>query len=78
MENKLSINILVREEEMDGEKVIIVNNEETGISDFGDTLDEAISNFRKSMSMFLEEYPEKRELLIQKENKPLLISKIFL
>ncbi len=59
MEEKLSANIVVREEELEGKKVVVVNNEETGVADFGDNLDEAIENFRKSLNMFLEAYPEK-------------------
>ena len=75
---KICMNILVREEEMDGKKVFIVNNEELGVADFGDTLDEAIENFRKSMNLYLDTYPEKKMILIKEEERPLLISKIFL
>lgn len=64
MEN-LSVNISVREEKIDEKKVFIVNNEETGVADFGDTLDEAIGNFRKSMNLFLETYPQKKETFIE-------------
>lgn len=76
-ENNLSVNIVVREEKMDDKKVFIVNNEELGVADFGDTLDEAIENFRKSMQLYLETYPEKKELL-KTEESPLLVSRIFL
>jgi len=78
MEKKLSINIFVREEQMDTKKVFIINNEEVGVADFGDTLDLAISNFKKSLKMYLETYPEKKKLLIEKEKEPILMSKIFL
>lgn len=77
MEN-ISINISVREENEDGKKVFIVNNEDTGVADFGDTLDEAINNFKISMNMFLESYPEKRELFIERAKEPVLISRILL
>jgi len=77
MEN-LSVNILVREEKIDDKKVFIVNNEETGVADFGDNLDEAISNFKKSLNLFLETYPEKRELFIEEEKQPLLMSRILI
>ena len=63
---------------MEDKKVFIVNNEELGISDFGDTLDEAIENFRRSINMYLEEYPEKKNLLIKQEENPVLVSKISL
>lgn len=77
MEN-LSVNILVREEKIEDKKVFIVNNEETGIADFGDNLDEAIFNFKKSLNLFLETYPEKRELFIEEEKQPLFISRILI
>jgi len=61
---KLSVNIAVREEKIDGKKVFIVNNEETGVADFGDTLDKAIDNFKKSLKLYLDTYPKKRKLFI--------------
>ena len=73
----LMANIVVREEDMDGKKVFIVNNEDLGVADFGDSLDEAIENFKKSMKLYLETYPEKKELL-KAEETPLLVSRIFL
>lgn len=72
----ISINIIVREEDMDGKKVVVVNNEELGVADFGDNLDEAINNFKKSTRMYLDTYPEKKKLL--EDNAPLLVSRIFL
>lgn len=74
---KLSVNILVREEKMDDKKVFIVNNEDTGVADFGDTLEEAIENFRKSLRLYLETYPKKKELFIDGAKEPLLISRIL-
>jgi hypothetical protein len=75
-EHGLSLNIVVREEKEDGKKLVIVNNEELGIADFGENLDEAILNFKKSAREYLEVYPEKKKLL--REENPLLISRIFL
>ncbi len=75
---KISINILVREEEMEGKKVFIINNEDLGVSDFGNTLEQAISNFRKSVNLYLDVYPDKKSCLIRMEKEPLLVSKIFL
>ncbi len=77
MEKEFGVNIVVREENENGKKVFIVNNEELGVADFGDTLDEAISNFRKSVVLYLEAYPEKKRLLVREE-KPVLVSRIFL
>lgn len=74
----LSVTIVVREEQMDKNKVFIVNNEDLGVADFGDTLDQAINNFRKSLQLYLETYPEKKKLLIEKQDSPLLVSRIFL
>ena len=79
MEEKLGVNIAIREEEMDGKTVFIVNNEDTGIADFGDNLEEATENFKKSLMLFLEEYPEKKSLFIQKEAQaPLMVSRILI
>lgn len=79
MEERFGVNITIREEDMDDKTVFIVNNEDTGIADFGDTLGEAIENFKKSLELFLDTYPEKKKLLIKKESKaPLMVSRIFL
>lgn len=75
------MNIVVREENMGKKKVFIVSSEELKVSDFGDTLDEAIINFKKSANLLLDTYPQKRQELIceeQREITPPLISKIFL
>jgi len=74
---KLSVNILVREEKMEDKKVFIVNNEDTGVADFGDTLDEAIENFKKSLRLYFEAYPQKKELFIEGTKEPILISRIL-
>ena len=74
---KLNVNILVRAEKIDDKKVFIVNNEDTGVADFGDTLDEAIENFRKSLKLYLEAYPQKKELFIDGAMEPILISRIL-
>ena len=69
-ENEMvSLNIVVREENMGKKKVFIVNNEDLGVADFGDTLDSAIENFKKSVELFLDAYPEKREELKQEGNQ---------
>ena len=77
MEN-LSVNISVREEKTGGKRIFIVNNEETGVADFGDTLDEAIENFKKSLRLFLESYPEKKEIFIEGAKEPIFISRILI
>jgi len=75
---KLSVNILVRQEKIGKKNFFIVNNEELGIADFGETLDLAISNFKKSLKMFLEAYPKKKKFLINQEEQPILVSKVLL
>ena len=77
MENKLSCNVSVHEEEMsDGKKVFVVECVELGVSDHGETLDEALDNLKKGINLLLEEAPEKKELL-QKE-EPLMVTRLFL
>jgi len=79
MEEKLGVNITIREEKMEDKTVFIVNNEDTGIADFGDTLEEATENFKKALELYLDTYPEKKELLTKEESKrPLMVSRIFL
>jgi predicted RNase H-like HicB family nuclease len=77
MDENLSINISVREEKQGKKKLFIVNNEELGVADFGESLEEAIDNFKKAVRLYLDAYPEKRKLLVKEEN-PVLVSRIFL
>ncbi len=69
------MNIAVREEQMEDKRVFVVNNEELGVADFGDTLDQALENFKNSVKDYLLAYPEKKKFL-QKEEEPLLVSRI--
>ena len=50
MEEKLSCNISMHEEEMDGKKVFVVDCAELGVSDFGDTIEEALDNLKKGIN----------------------------
>ncbi|MEK6872020.1 MAG: type II toxin-antitoxin system HicB family antitoxin [Nanoarchaeota archaeon] len=64
MENPLSCNVSLYEEMLEnGKKAFVVDCIELGISDFGDTIDEALDNLREAIKLLLEEAPEKRELL---------------
>ncbi len=74
--NNIGLNIVVREEKTEEGKVFIVNNEELGVADFGNTLDEAIENFKKSVKLYLDTYPERRKILV-KEEQPILVSRIL-
>jgi len=76
MEEKLSCNISIHEEDMDGKMVFVVDCEELGISDFGNTINEATENLKKGISLLLESAPEKKELLVNPE--PLMVTRLFL
>lgn len=78
MEGKLGVNIVVRTEKMDDKAVFIINNEDTGIADFGETLEKAIENFKKSLTLYLDAYPEKKNLFIKEESSPLMVSRILI
>ncbi|MEK6899412.1 MAG: hypothetical protein AABW79_04935 [Nanoarchaeota archaeon] len=76
MEEKLSFNVALHEEELENKKVFVADCIELGVSDFGDNVDEAINNLRKGIALLLEETPEKRALL--KKEEPVLITRVFL
>jgi predicted RNase H-like HicB family nuclease len=76
MEKNLSCNVSIHKEELDGKEVFVVECSELGVSDFGDTVEEALSNLRKGINLLLEEAPEKKELLL-KEN-PIMVTKLTL
>ena len=75
-ENRLSCSISIHEEKQDGKNVFVVECIELGISDFGDTIDEAVNNLKSGIHLLLEEAPEKKELLEKQE--PLMVSRLFL
>jgi predicted RNase H-like HicB family nuclease len=76
MENKLSCNVTIHEEVVDNKKMFVVNCTELGVSDFGETVDEALSNLKEGLSLLIEEFPEKARLLEKQE--PLLLTRLFL
>lgn len=76
MEEKLSCGVTLYEEEMEGKKVFVADCVELGVSDFGDSVDEALSNLRRGIALLLEEAPEKKKLL-QKE-EPVLVTRLVL
>ncbi len=78
MEEKLGVNIVIRTEKMDDKTIFIINNEETGVADFGDSLEESIGNFKKSLTLYLDAYPEKRNLFVKEEVNPLMVSRILI
>lgn len=76
MEEKITFSAILHEEELEGKNVFVANCVELGVSDFGDTVDESLSNLKKGISLLLEEVPEKRELL--KKEEPVLVTRVFL
>lgn len=76
MEEKLSCSVFVHQEEHEGKKIFVVECAELGVSDFGDNLQEAMENIRNGINLLLEEFPEKKELLLKQE--PLMVSRLFL
>jgi predicted RNase H-like HicB family nuclease len=76
MEKELSCGVSVHEEEMEGKKVFVAECVELGISDFGESLDEALNNLKNGINLLIEEAPEKK-ILLEKE-EPTLVTRIFL
>ena len=75
-EKRLSCSISVHQEEHEGKNVFVVECAELGVSDFGDTIEEAMNNLRAGVNLLLESAPEKKELLVKQE--PVMVSRLFL
>lgn len=76
MEKVLSCNVSILAEEDKEKKVYLARCEELGISDFGDTPEEAIENLKIAMRLLIEEDPSKKSLL--EKDKPLMTTRIFI
>ena len=76
MEREISFSAVLHEEELDGRTVFVADCVELGVSDFGDSVDESLSNLKKGISLLLEEAPEKKVLLRKKE--PVLVTRVVL
>jgi len=76
MESKLSCSVSLHEEMLEEKKVFVADCIELGISDFGESVDEALANLKQAVYLVLEEAPEKKELLEKEE--PLLVTRLFL
>ncbi|MEK6894699.1 MAG: type II toxin-antitoxin system HicB family antitoxin [Nanoarchaeota archaeon] len=76
MEEELSMSVTLHEEELEDGKVFVSDCVELGVSDFGDTIDEAINNLKNGINLLLREAPEKRKLLQRKE--PGLVTRVSL
>ena len=75
-EDKLSFDAIITEEINEDKKLFNATCEELGVTDFGDTPEEAIENLKKGLELLFEVEPSKREILMKK--KPLMVKKIFL
>jgi len=75
-EKELSCNVSILTECIDDKTIYLARCEELGMSDFGDSPEEAINNLKIAMSMLIEEDPQKKELLIK--DKPLMTTRIIL
>jgi len=60
MEEKLSCGVILYEEELEGKKVFVADCVELGVSDFGESVNEALGNLKKGIGLLLEEAPEKK------------------
>ena len=76
MINNPSISITIHEEQLEGNKVFVADCVELGISDFGDSIDEAIFNLKNGVNLLLEVAPEKK-IFLQREN-PVLVTRVSL
>ena len=73
---EVSFSAVLHEEDLDGKPVFVADCVELGVSDFGDNVNECLSNLKKGVSLLLEEAPEKRALLKTKE--PVLVTRVVL
>ncbi len=76
MTEELSCNVSIITEDMNGKIVYIARCEELGVSDFGDTIEEAIKNLRISLRLLIQHDPSKADFL--KKEKPLLTTRLLL
>lgn len=75
-EDMSSFDAIITEEINDGKRFFNATCEELGITDFGDTPEEAVDNLREGMKLLSEVEPSKKELLLKE--KPIMIKRIFL
>jgi predicted RNase H-like HicB family nuclease len=76
MEKEISCNVAILPEKKKRKTVYIARCEELGISDFGDTPEEAIQNLKTAISMLIEVEPSKKQALIKE--KPIMTTRILL
>ena len=76
MQNQLSCNVSIITEKMNDKLVYLARCEELGISDFGDTIEEALKHLRTSLNLLIKYDSSKAEPL--KKIQPLLTTRLFL
>ncbi len=74
MKSELSCSVSMHEEYMNGKRVFVADCVELGISDFGESIDEALNNLRNAVRLLLEEAPEKTDLL--KKDTPVFVTRL--
>jgi predicted RNase H-like HicB family nuclease len=73
---KLSCNVSVFSEQVEGKEIYVARCQELGISDFGDTIPEALNNLKIALNLLIKFDPQKAKLL--QEQKSFLTTKLFL
>ena len=76
MDKELSCNVSVFVEENDKNKFYVARCEDLGLSDFGDTPEEALSHLKTAIILLLEEKPENKKLL--EKDKPLMTTRLLI
>jgi len=76
MKDQLSCNVSIITERMGRKVVYLARCEELGISDFGDTIEEALKHLKTSLSLLIKYDSSKAEPL--KKKQPLLTTRLFL
>ena len=61
LENELSCNVSILVEKMGKKKVYLARCEELGISDFEDTIEEALKHLKTSLNLLIKYEPSKAE-----------------
>ena len=76
IENELTCNVAIMPEQMGKKIVYVARCEELGISDFGDSVEEALGNLKTSLRLLIKHDPSKKQLLTKQT--PLLTTRMFL
>ena len=75
MEESPSFNAIITEEIQDNKTIFNATCEELGITDFGDTPEEATENLKNGLDLLFKVEPSKKDTLIR---KPIMIKRVAL